>query len=76
MTTKLCKDCKWSAYGIHCESPHNMVTDPISGELRARDFTFCSLHRNPPMAGWLGCRIARICGTEGRWFEAKNIQIL
>ena len=67
MTTKFCKDCKWSD-GIHCESPHNLTTDPVSGELIARKFAFCDLHRNPPMAGWLGCRIAGLCGAEGRWF--------
>ena len=71
MKMKLCKDCKWQA-GIYCKSPHNMTVDLVTGEAKARDFEYCINHRNPPLVGWLDCRIAKLCGAEGRWFEAKT----
>lgn len=69
---KLCKDCKWCLppNGRHsrCDNPKNIVIDPVTGEKR-RKWEFCSTQR---LYGMFEAWSLKMCGKEGKWWEAKE----
>jgi len=74
---KLCKDCKHhrdsdsSGQFDRCFAPKNLrFVNLVTGSKSAK-FSFCEIHRSPPLAGWLGSRLSGSCGKAGRWFEPK-----
>ena len=72
-----CEDCVWSRISnpnypeyMKCAAPQNND----NGDLIARGaytprWFMCHTHRED---GFIGCRILRTCGREGRWFSSKN----
>jgi hypothetical protein len=71
---KLCINCKhfdeW-----RCQSPNNgkKILSPVDGsETQNFLFQMCSSHRTGILTGWLGSRMHKLCGAEGRWFEPKT----
>lgn len=66
---KRCKDCRWRD-GEFCNAPKNVTVDPIYGGV-TRKWEFCSTHRTGSSIGFVMCRLLKLCGKEGRWYEAK-----
>jgi len=63
---KLCKDCRHYKKGFfgfgHCWHPENFATDLENGKVRIRtDYANSTRYSD------------YYCGTEGKWFEPKNL---
>jgi len=69
---KLCIDCKHKK-GFNCESPHNTSgVDPVNGGNREGWLVQCASHRTGAFTDRVFCRLYKLCGKEGRWFEPIN----
>ena len=71
---KLCKDCKWvrdPGQFAKCDAPQNIKNPSKTGfKENERRWDYCSVHRESP--AWFPFDILyRLCGTRGRWWEAK-----
>jgi hypothetical protein len=74
MKPKLCNDCRHERDRI-CTAPQNTQADFVSGGTDYR-VSCCWVHRNDELlSGWLMCRICRLCGREGRWWEPATVVI-
>lgn len=73
MSTKFCKDCKWSSFerwdgvpGVYyCRKPIERGINLVTGEPVVQDSRLCAFFRSEIEPG---------CGPEGRYFEPKDTQ--
>ena len=75
MTERLCANCHWRDEQS-CEAPQNIVIQPgsrmVDGkprEMRTHRWLTLDYAR---WGGWLGARLIRSCGREGRWWEQNR----
>ena len=71
---KLCINCKHFDEG-RCKSPNNgkKIINPVDGsDTQSFTVSMCFSHRTGMLTGWLACRLHKLCGVEGRWFEPKE----
>lgn len=73
----ICAMCRWVTdtdkhfVAWQCHLPRGEYTDYVTGHVYPvyQAGRYCEELRK---AGWLEARISRLCGKEGRYWEAKN----